>query len=412
MSVFWILAALMTALALALVLRPLVRAGAATDPRLEALEAAHRTGVLDAEEYARKRAQIGAGPAPATPAPARGLSLLLALLLPLGAFGLYRQIGDTRALDPTLMAAAAVATGAGADGAGAPAQGPDMEQAIAGLAAKMAQNPDDLDGWLLLGRAYKQLERFAEARDALAKAIALAPDEPEVMVEYGEALAMAAPDRRIAGESRALLEKALAANPQHQRALWLLGISDAQAGDAAGAVRRWETLLPLLPPDSEVAKSVAEQIAQAKGESGLAPAAGASAATAATAPAVPAAATAPAAEGPKLVVRVDIAPELKGRVQPGDTLFVFARLPEGPRMPLAIQRRQADSLPLTITLDDSMGMLPTMKLSSAPQVVVGARISRSGNATPQSGDFQGLSPPLAVAGSDGVVELLISEIVP
>lgn len=81
-------------------------------------------------------------------------------------------------------------------------------------------------------------------------------------------------------------------------------------------------------------------------------------------------------------------------------------------MPLAIQRRQADSLPLTITLDDSMGMLPSMKLSSAPQVVVGARISRSGNATPQSGDFQGLSPPLVVAGQEGVVDLVIGEVLP
>ena len=113
-----------------------------------------------------------------------------------------------------------------------------------------------------------------------------------------------------------------------------------------------------------------------------------------------------------VIMRVDVAPELKGRIQPGDTLFVFARMPEGPRMPLAIQRRQADSLPITVTLDDSMGMLPTMKLSSSPQVVVGARISRSGNATPQSGDFQGLSPPLTVAGQDGVVDLIIAEIVP
>lgn len=411
MSAFWIIAALMTALALYAVLRPLLRDGGAGDPRLAALEAAHRAGVLDAKEYASKRAALSAdAAAPAAPAP-RALSLVLALLVPLAAFGIYRQIGDLRALDPTLMAAAAVATHASTGEAPAP----DMEQAVAGLAAKMAQNPDDVDGWVLLGRAYKQMQRFTESRDALAKAMALAPDQPDVMVEYAEAQAMAAPDRRIEGEPRALLEKALAANPQHQRALWLLGISDAQAGDAVGAVRRWETLLPLLPPDSEVAKSVSEQIAQARAEAGLAPGAvvpATDAAPAASVPAIAAAATAATAAGPKLVVRVDVAPELKGRIQPGDTLFVFARMPEGPRMPLAIQRRQADSLPITVTLDDSMGMLPTMKLSSSPQVVVGARISRSGNATPQSGDFQGLSPPLAVAGQDGVVDLVISEIVP
>jgi cytochrome c-type biogenesis protein CcmH len=410
LNAFWIIAALMTAAALYAVLRPLLRAGNG-DPRLSALEAAHRAGVLDAQEYASKRAALSAGDAAPAAPPSRALTLGLALLVPLATFGIYRQIGDLRALDSTMMAAAAVATHA----ASTDAQAPDMEQAVAGLAAKMAENPDDVEGWVLLGRAYKQMQRFTESRDALAKAIALAPEQPDVMVEYAEALAMAAPERRIEGEPRALLEKALAANPQHQRALWLLGISDAQAGDAAGAVRRWETLLPLLPPDSEVAKSVGEQIAQARAEAGLGADAmppAQPATTPASTAAVAAAQTAATQAGPRLVVRVDVAPELKGRIQPGDTLFVFARMPEGPRMPLAIQRRQADSLPITVTLDDSMGMLPSMKLSSAPQVVVGARISRSGNATPQSGDFQGLSPPLAVAGNDGVVELLISEIVP
>jgi cytochrome c-type biogenesis protein CcmH len=410
LNVFWIIAALMTAAALYAVLRPLLRRGDG-DPRLSALDAAHRAGVLDEREYASKRAALSANVAAPAAQSSRALTLGLALLVPLATFGIYRQIGDLRALDPTMMAAAAVATHA----ATTDAQAPDMDQAVAGLAAKMAQNPDDVEGWVLLGRAYKQMQRFTESRDALAKAIALAPEQPDVMVEYAEAMAMAGPERRIEGEPRALLEKALAANPQHERALWLLGISDAQAGDAAGAVRRWETLLPLLPPDSDVAKSVGEQIAQARAEAGLAPGAAApapGAAAPASVPAIAAAATAATAAGPKLVVRVDVAPELKGRIQPGDTLFVFARMPEGPRMPLAIQRRQADSLPITVTLDDSMGMLPTMKLSSAPQVVVGARISRSGNATPQAGDFQGLSAPLTVAGNEGVVELLISEIVP
>jgi cytochrome c-type biogenesis protein CcmH len=405
-SAFWIIAALMTTAALLVVLRPLMGGGESGDPRIAALDAAHRARVVDADEYARKRAALVPAAQAPDAQPARALTLGLALLIPLAAFGLYRQVGDLRALDATMMAAAAATTKAAATDAPAP----DMDRAVAGLAAKMAQNPDDLEGWMLLGRAYKQMERFTESRDAMAKAFAIAPDQPDVMVEYAEAQAMAAPLRRIDGEARALLEKALASNPQHQRALWLLGISDAQAGDAAGAVRHWESLLPLLPADSEVAKSVGEQIAQARAEAaqGAIAAAPASSST----PAIVAAQTAAASAGPKLVIRVDVAPELKGRIQPGDTLFVFARMPEGPRMPLAIQRRQADSLPLTVTLDDSMGMLPTMKLSSAAQVVVGARISHSGNATPQSGDFQGLSPPLTVAGHDDVVDLVISEIVP
>jgi cytochrome c-type biogenesis protein CcmH len=406
-TTFWMLAAGMIGAALALLLLPLLRGGG--DPRarkLAALDAALAAGVLDAAEHARKRKELTAGASAPPAAAARGLAVALALLVPFLAIVLYRVVGDPRAFDPAAIAARDPAKAADA---------PDMEKAVAGLAERLEQNPDDVDGWLLLGRAYKQMGRLPEAKAAFDRVRERLPNDPDVMVEYAETLALTSPERAIAGESRSLLERAAKANPQHQRALWLLGISDAQAGDYAGAIANWERLLPLLPADSEVAKSVLEQIADARREAGLpAPAAPAPPTVVAQAPAAaPAPGTAPpSAPGASLTVKVDIAPALKARVSPGDVLFVFARLPQGPRMPLAIQRLTAASLPLTVTLDDSMGMLPSMKLSTAEQVVVGARVSKSGNAAPQSGDLEALSAPITVKTQTAPIELTISSAIP
>jgi len=108
--------------------------------------------------------------------------------------------------------------------------------------------------------------------------------------------------------------------------------------------------------------------------------------------------------------RVSLAPALAARVAPGDTLFVFARAAEGPRMPLAIIKRAGADLPLSFTLDDSMAMAPQFKLSAFANVVVGARLSKSGNAMPQSGDLEGTSPPLA--GRHSGIEIVIDTVRP
>ena len=409
---FWTIAATMVLVALALVLRPLVRGGGAADARLAALERARRDGVLSEAEYASKRAAL-AGEAGTAHAPVpRALASVLALVIAIGAVALYRVVGQPLGLFATPRVAATASVEA------PPGEAPALEDATRELAAKMAESPEDFDGWLLLGRSYKQLQQFAEARDALAKANALRPEDPDAMVEYAEALALASEDRRLAGEARALLDRALALEPNHQRGLWLLGIAAIQDERWADAVATWETLLPQLPPESSVAESVREQIAQARARAGmpaLAERVGGEPATGDAAPPAPAAA-APAADdaatGPRLVVEVSIAPELAARIAPTDTLFVFARAPEGPKMPLAIQRIPVPSLPATIVLDDSMGMMPALKLSQAGTVVVGARISKSGNATPSSGDLEVISRPLEVASQRTPVKLFIDRVVP
>jgi len=415
MAMFVACVALMIATALAFVLVPLLRHRTrAADPstrRLRALDQALAAGVIDADEHSRKREALIASTgamAPARPSRAAFAALLLvALLLPASALLLYRLVGAPQALDPANVAAVP------------DEHGPDMEKAIAALAARLAQQPGDAEGWALLARAYQATGRSQESLDAYRHAHELAKDNPAVTVEYAQALAVVAPDHRIGGESRDLLEGVVKADASNQRALWLLGISDYQAGRYDSAIARWNTLLPLLEANSEVAASVKQQIAEAEAKRdgkeppvAMAPAPATSASIAASAaPTKDNAASGTAATAPRLTVQVSLDPGLAGKLDADATLFVFARAASGPPMPLAIQRLKASQLPLTVTLDESMGMLPNMKLSMFPQVVIGARISKSGNALPQSGDLQALSAPLDVHRSEPLA-LVIDQVVP
>jgi cytochrome c-type biogenesis protein CcmH len=410
MSVFLLLAALMIGAALAFVVAPLLRHARsapthdAVARRQRALDQALAEGVVDADEYAAKRAALGAAGHAPPARPSRlafGALLAAALLLPASAILLYRLVGAPQALDAANLATAPAPHGGD--------RGPEMEKAIALLAERLQKQPDDVEGWALLGRAYQAMNRVAESLDAYRHAHELDKDNPTLAVEYAQALALSAPGQRIEGEPRKLLEGVLAADPNNQRALWLVGIGDYQAGRYDEAIARWNVLLPLLQPGSEVARSVQAQIAdaQARRDGKEPPAAPA------TAPpeAQTAAADAVAAESPRLRVSVSLAPALKDKLDPEATLFVFARAASGPPMPLAIQRLKAAQLPVTVELDDGMAMMPTMKLSKFPQVVVGARVSKSGNAMPQSGDLQTLSAPTDVQRKD-TIALTIDQVVP
>ncbi len=442
-SLFWILCAGMAAFALAFVLPPLLRKQPASDAsataaaaaavvadnpngkKRKALDQAREAGVLSDSEYRQKLAALAGGVA--TRRPTWTLPVVLTVLLPFAAFALYHHLGEPRALDPALRAVSATSTqrlsapGVATDaGAGAQptdagdAAAPNMDQAVAGLAERMRNSPDDLDGWMLLGRAYKTMERFGPAREALANAYRLAPDDADVMVEYAEATALASESRRLGGESLMLIERAVSIQPDHQRGLWLLGISHMQAGVPADAVKVWERLLPLMEGDARA--SLLSQLDSARDAAGLAPRAPEVAAnpTESQAAETPPPAAAPSGDGSApagLIVEVDIDPALKSKIGASDVLFVYARAAEGPRMPLAIQRLSAGDLPVRVVLDDSTSMMPTMKLSLMAQVVVGARISKSGQATPQSGDLETFSSPMANS-SDTPVKLRIDRVVP
>ncbi len=368
MIVFWLVCILFIVLALALVLPPLLNTATPIDARRAALDQAHKAGALDATEYAVKLNALDqsvVGPLPDKTG-ARLAALLIVIGLPLISIGLYAKLGDSRVFDPAVQQVAAAMQQAQQDGM------PPMEQAIAGLVERLARQPDDLEGWVLLGRAYKATEHFEQARDALARALMLAPEDPGLMVEYAEAKTLAAPDKRFAAEALQMLDQALATDPNHQRALWLRGIAYYQAGDIEAAS------------------------AGTTGSSNSAPATVASTSSIGT---------------PRLRVKVSLAPEFVSKVQSDDVLFVFARAAEGSRAPLAIQRLRASDLPLEIELSDADAMVPQMNLSSTAELVVGARISRSGNAQAQSGDLETLSAVMPNSHSE-TIELVIDHLVP
>jgi cytochrome c-type biogenesis protein CcmH len=408
MTVFVILAAAMLALALAFPLLPLLRhrhttavANGTDAKRLKALKDALAAGVIDDDEYQVKLAALPSSTVPAVDGGRRlalNAALAIAMLLPIGAILVYQMKGEPAALDPAQLAAS--------NAPSTEEHGVDMDQAVAGLVAKLKANPDNADGWALLGRAYQSMGKFAESRDALKHAYELMPENHDLTVEYAQAMALTNDGRRIDGESRRLVEGVLKADPDHQRGLWLIGISDYQAGDYNAAITAWNRLLPALPPDSDIAQSVRAQIADAQKLGGTVAAASVPAATAPTE-----AAGADGVDSPKLTVNVSLDAKLKDRLASGATLFVFARAENGPPMPLAIHRGPATELPLTVVLDDSMGMLPSMKLSMFPKVIIGARISGSGNALAQSGDLQVLSTGIDVNRKDPV-DLVIDSVVP
>ena len=214
------------------------------------------------------------------------------------------------------------------------------------------------------------------------------------MVAWVEARAASSPAHLIDDASRAKLQHALQVDPSHQRALWLLGISDFQRKDYAGATTQWKTLLPLLQPGSKVAATVQQELVEAQARAGgtqdtMPPPAN-------SVPASPSTATtATADQNVALEITVKLDPKLAGRMSPGDTVFVFARALDGPPMPLAVARLKASALPATVTLTDAMAMTPKLRLSNYARVKVAAHTSRTGDAMPRAGDLE--SAPVEVA---------------
>jgi len=417
MIVFMVVTALVLVAVLAYLLLPALRgrhigSGDDVGRRRKAVKTALAEGVISQEEFDSKMAAIAGSSAdgqddaakPALTTSTKLVAAIVALALPIGALLLYRQIGQPDALDmaaPTQMPANTVSGQSAATGA----TGMDMSMAISSLKSKLEKNPGDVDGWLLLGRAYKSVESNSEASDALAKAYALAPERPEIEIAYAEALALANPSRRIDGKPLQMIKHALAADPSNQDGLWLLGMSAYQNGKYADAILSWEKILVQLGPDSDVLESVTNMIGDAKAHL-----AGGDALAATAAGLAPAAVAGPAS-GPQIKVHVVVAERQMQKVRPGDTLFIYAKAASGPPMPIAIQKLQASALPITVTLTDGMGMMPSMNLSQFPKVIISARISRSGNAIAQSGDLQAVSPVIDV-GQRATVELSIDQVVP
>ena len=407
---FWILAALMLLVALALVLPPLLgrgqRAGrTANTPdlntqqaRLTALDEALARGDISADEHATQRARLGdqlldalmAGNSDQPAVPRKALALTALVAIPAASIALYVWLGADEALQPEPAAHPTTAMGDVQTAA-------SVQEMVDGLAERMRQNPGDAEGWVMLARSYMTLERYQDASDAYAQAHTLVGDEPLLLVDYAEAAAFAN-NNSMSGLPNRLLNKALEMDPNNHKGMWLAGFAALQHQNTTRALELWNQLLAELPAGSTDAEMVADMIAEAGGT--------------AAAPA-PVAETAPSptpAAGPAVEVSVSLDPALAADLSGDETVFVFARAVQGPPMPLAIQRRSAAELPFTVVLDDSTSMMPAMKLSLFPTVTIGARISRTGDAMARPGDLQGLVSPVQVAERPSV-ELTITEVV-
>ena len=415
MTIFWISSALLMALAIGLVLPTLLNGSPSTSIRDEAETARQATltilrdqmaqlnadlaaGTLDAEQHRASSAEIerrvieetAAVEASVTTAAPRAGSgkpwatvAVIALAIPLVATFGYQQLGNPAAIEPPAAEAApALAEGVTND---------QVEVLVKQLAERMKSNPDDLEGWTLLARTYAAMQRFPEAAQAFERATALSPNDASLLADRADVMAVLQ-GQRAAGEPAKLIARALELDPKNLKALALAGSVAFEAGDYDKAIFYWKQARELAAPASDFANNLDQGIKDAqvaKGEPPSDAVVQAPAATLAT-PATEQAATAAAVgAGARVSGRVSLSPQLAAKAAPGDTVFIFARAAEGPRMPLAIQRKTVADLPIDFVLDDSMAMSPAMKLSNFPRVVVGARISKSGNAMPSPGDLSG-----------------------
>ncbi len=400
MTVFLIGAALLVALTLAFILPPLLRRETASNvhvqrdelnlavlrDQLAELDADLEAGLIDPAGYQSARHELEQRvsedvkpQAAALPAATgrRWGAWLVGLAVPLLSIALYLLVGTPAAMDPAQQVAA--------DNKSHEITPEQIEGMVAGLATRLQNEPDNAEGWNMLARSYNALGRYDQASQAYARLVTLVPNDAALLTDYADTLAMAQ-NRSLQGEPEKLIDRALAIDPKNLKAIALSGSAAFERKDYATAVSRWQSILALVPADSEVARSISGSISDAQGMMGKG---------AAPAPVVQAKADqAPAAASARVEGTVDIDPALRAQAADTDVVFIFARAAQGPRFPLAVLRKQVKDLPLKFVLDDSMSMMPDAKLSSFPMVVVGARISKTGSATPAPGDLEGLTEPV------------------
>jgi cytochrome c-type biogenesis protein CcmH len=341
--------------------------------------------------------QSSAAPTPATNKRPKLLLAGIAVLIPLMAFSAYFLVGTPMALDPQLSAQAH----------GDEQLTPERLASMADQLAERLQNePNNAEGWVMLGRIQRALARYDEADLALQKSLALARND-DVMIERAEVLAQKN-NGNFKGEPWAIINTVLKVDPTHGNALLLAGSAAFSEGRFKEALAYWERVKASLPPASPDAAALAEAIDQARERLGMPPLSPAT--NMANAPASAGVLTAkPASDGTERITgRVSIDPALAAQVSPQDIVFIYANAAEGPRMPLAIIRTTVDKLPYDFVLDDSLAMNPQMKLSQVTSVMVRARISKTGNAMPQPGDF-GASVGPVTPGSADELKLNISK---
>ncbi|MFG0723600.1 c-type cytochrome biogenesis protein CcmI [Pseudomonas sp. GLN_6] len=377
---FWLCAGLLLLTALAFLLIPVLRARKVQaeedrtalnvtlyQERLQELQAQHAAGALNEQQLASGRDEAarelladteGALAKPTQRKLGGTIPLIAALLMPLLGYGLYQHWGAIGDVERAQTFAAQPKT---------------IEEMTARLEAAVKSNPESAESWYFLGRTYMAQERAADAAAAFERAVDVAGREPELLGQWAQALYFAS-DKQWTAQLQALTDEALKGDPAEVTSLGLLGIAAYESGQFQKAIGHWQQLVAVLPAEDPSRQAIQGGIERAREQLGE-----------------PAAAAPATSQG--LTVRVELAPALQAKVQPGDAVFVFARAVSGPPMPLAVKRLSVADLPAEVSLSDSDAMMPQLKISGFEQVQLVARISRSGNAT--AGEWIGSSQPLA-----------------
>lgn len=446
MTSFWVVAGILTIGALLFIVPTLISKGTSRTgvirkaanvsiyrDQLAELESDLRSDVLSKEQYDQSKRELQQRMIQDVP---EGESLatmvitssnrgniatitVLMLAIPLMAVSLYLWIGNTKGLTPQpISEQQSPMSGSGPE---SESGHQNFSSVLDSLIARLREQPNDVEGWIMLGRTYAIMQRFNEAKIAYEQVIALSPESPELLVDYADIVAMTN-GGSLQGEPMELVNKALSLSPKNPKALALAGTAAFEQKNFKQAASYWEKLLVQIPPESKLAQSVKESITEAKS---LASGKGSTMAgmqnQVATSnqnsppPASQAITASPNADsagatGATLTGTVTLSATLAGKVSPDDTLFIFARATDGPPMPRAISVKKVRDLPASFLLTDGMGARPDLKISNVPQLIISARITKSGKAMPESGDLQGFSQK--VKPGDKNINIMIDQQIP
>lgn len=419
MITFWVFAVVMVVVALIFLLRPLrhdsnqddidrtAQNVSITKERLNELKLEFEQGAITQAEYEQTQQemeqsllndveQLPSDNIKQTDSQSynRIAQFVLIVTVPVLAIALYALLGQ-----PDLINGVKQQTAAGHASSKGESNVGSVEDMLEKLAARLKEEPNNAEGWFMLARSYMSLNRYKEAVDALEKTNQLVPDNPVIMLRYADALTMLR-GGQISGKPFELIKRAVEIKPDDPTGLWLIGMGYEEQGAYKKAISYWNLLLPLLPDEQSKAE-VNKLINQAKRKGDIK--------------------TADIAEplitnkenkpNSSLTVTVSIDKNILKEASANDVVFIFARALQGPPMPLAVVRKQVKDLPIEVTLDDSMAMMPTMKLSSFKKVQIVARVSKSGIAKAQSGDLES-DVSIASAGQKEKVTLTINKSIP
>jgi cytochrome c-type biogenesis protein CcmH len=357
------------------------------------LDREHDSGHISDEEWQQSRDELSMrlledtaeadDPAAKAEKPAVWTAVVLAVALPIGAMSFYMWVGQPEALNPMALKS--------------PDQvdQKDLAKMAETLADKLQSQPDNLQGWVMLGRTYRTLENFDAAIKAYDRALKLSADD-DLQLERIEVMAMQR-QGNFDGEPWRVIREILQKDPQHFGALLTAGSASYAEGKYADALKYWEQARKPLDANHPDLAGLENAIATVRDKMGLPARAGSSGQAAPAAPTGPAASSALNVSG-----QISLSAALKAKVSPNDAVFVYATPANGDRMPLAIMKTTVSQLPLNFTLDDSTAMTPERKLSTAGEVLIKVRVSKSGNAMPQSGDLTGASAGPVKVGAKGL----------